>query len=63
MEDVVILPPAVDTRPVVVDAVVGIACAGPMSGSRPFVNEPLHWGPCCLVPCRSPSTEDRKSVV
>ena len=59
MEDVGILPAAFDTRPVVVDAVVGVACAGPLSGSLPFVNEPLHWGPCCLVPCRVPFSEKR----
>ena len=41
MEAVGILPADVDTRPVV----VGVAFAGPLSGSRLFGNEPLHWGP------------------
>ena len=45
----------VDIRPAVVAAVVGVACAAPLLGSRLFDNAPLHWGPlCCLVPCRVP---------
>ena len=38
VEDVGILSAAVDTRPVVVAAVVGVAFAGPLSGSRLFDN-------------------------
>ena len=34
-----------DIRPAVVDAVVGVACAGSLFGSRLFDNSPLHWGP------------------
>ena len=58
MEDVGILPAVVDSRPVVVAAVVGVAFAGPLSGSRPFGTEPLHCGPCCLVLCRVPFSEN-----
>ena len=58
MEDVGILPAAVDTCPVVVAAVVGIAFAGPLYGSRPFGNEPFHWGPCCLFPLCVPFAEN-----
>ena len=58
MEDVGILPDVVDTLPVVVAAVVGVAFAGPLSGSRPFGTEPLHWGPYCLVLCRVPFAEN-----
>ena len=58
MEDVGILPAVVDTLPVVVAAVVGVAFAGPLSGSRLFGTEPLHWGPCCLVLCRTPFAEN-----
>ena len=50
-------PAAVDTRPVVVAAVVGVACAGTLFVSRLYDNLPLHWGPCCLVPCRVPFAE------
>ena len=38
MEDFGILPAGVDTRPVVVGAVVGVAFAGPLYGSRLFDN-------------------------
>ena len=58
MEDVGILPAAFYTRPVVVSAVVGVSFSGPLSGSPLFGNEPLHWGPCCLVPCRIPFAEN-----
>ena len=58
MEDVGILPAFDDTRPVVVAAVVGVAFAVPLSSSRPFGTEPLHWGPCCLVLCRVPFAEN-----
>ena len=54
MEAVGILPAAVDTRPVV----VGVAFYGPMSVSRLFGNEPLHWCPRCLNPCRIPFDEN-----
>ena len=50
VEDVGILLAGVDTRPVVTAVSVGVAFAGPLSGSRPFGNEPFHWGPCCLIP-------------
>ena len=43
----------VDIRPAVVAAVVGIACAGPLLGSRLVDTAPLRWGPIrCHVPCR-----------
>ena len=58
MEDVGILLAGFDTRPVVTAVSVGVAFAGPLSGSRPFGNEPLHWGPCCLIPCRIPFAEN-----
>ena len=58
MEDFGILPAVDDTRPVVVAAVLGVAFAGPMYGSRPFGNEPLHWGPCCLILYRVPFAEN-----
>ena len=58
MECVGILPAAVDTRPVVVAAVVGVAFSGPLSRSRLFGNEPFHWGPCFLVPCHIPFAEN-----
>ena len=52
-------PDVIDTRPVGVDAVVGVACAGSLFGSRLFDNSPLHWGPrCCLFPCRVPFAEN-----
>ena len=55
VEAVGIHPAVVDTRPAVVAAVVGVACAGPLIGSGLFDNSPLHWGPLCyLVPCRAP---------
>ena len=38
VEAVGILLAAVDTRPVVVAAVLGVACAGPLFGSRMFDN-------------------------
>ena len=38
VEAVGILPADVDTRPVVVAAAVGVACAGPLFGSRLFDN-------------------------
>ena len=53
MEDVGIPPAVVDTRPVVVADVVGVAFSGPLSGSCPFGTAPLYWGPCCLVLCRA----------
>ena len=54
-EAIGIHPAVVDTRPVVVAAVVGVACAAPLLVSRLFDNAPLHWGAlCCLVPCRVP---------
>ena len=37
---------------------MGVAFAGPLSGSRPFGNEPLLWGSYCLVPCRVPFAEN-----
>ena len=58
MEDFGILPSVVDTSPVVAAAVVGVAFAGPLSGSRSFGTEPLHWCPCCLVLCRVPFAEN-----
>ena len=49
----------VDIRPTVVAAVVGVACAGPLLGSRLFDNAPLHWGPLrCRVTCRVPFAEN-----
>ena len=54
MEAVDILPAAVDTCPIF----FGVAFAGPLSGSCLFGDEPLHWGPCCLVPCRVPFAEN-----
>ena len=49
----------VDIRPAVVAAVVGVACAGPLLGSRLFDNSRLHWGPLfCLIPCRVPFAEN-----
>ena len=54
MEAVGILPAAVHTRPVG----VGVAFSAPLSSSRLFGNEPLHWGPCCLVLCRIPFSEN-----
>ena len=53
VEAVDIHPAVVDIRPAVVASVAGVACAGPLLGSRRFDNSPLHWVPlCCLVPCR-----------
>ena len=58
VEAVGIHPDVVGIRPVVVAAVVGVACSGPLLGSHLFDNSPLHWGPlCCLVPCRVPFAE------
>ena len=49
----------VDIRPAVVADVVGVACAGPLLGSRLFDNAPFHWEPiCCLVPRRVPFYEN-----
>ena len=54
----------VDILPAVVAAVVGVACAAPLLGSRLFDNAPLHWGPlCCLVPCRVPFSENGGCLV
>ena len=51
VEAIGIHPAVVDTRPVFVADVVGVACAGSLFGSRLFDNSPLHWGPlCCLIP-------------
>ena len=51
VEAVGIYPAVVDTHPVVVAAVVGVACAGPLLVSHLFDNAPLYWGPIrCLVP-------------
>ena len=58
MDDVGILLAGVDTLPVVVAAVVGVAFAGPLSGIRPFGIESLNRGPCCLVLCRGPFAEN-----
>ena len=58
MDDVGILLSGVDTRPVVVAAVVGVAFAVPLSGIRPFGIESLNWGPFCLVLCRVPFSEN-----
>ena len=45
----------VDIRPAVVAAVVGVACAGPLLGSRLVDTAPLRWGPLRFrVPCRVP---------
>ena len=53
VEAVDIRPDVVDIRPAVVAAVVGVACAAPLLGSRLFDIAPLHWGPLrCRVPCR-----------
>ena len=47
-----------ETRPVVADVVVGVACAVPMSGNRLFGTESSHWGPCCLFLCLVPFSEN-----
>ena len=54
---------AVDIRPTYFHAVVadfaGVACAGPLLGSRLFDTVPLRWGPLhCRVPCRVPFAEN-----
>ena len=49
----------VDIRPAVVADVLGVACAGPLLGSRLFDTVSLHWGPLhCRVPCRIPFAEN-----
>ena len=48
MDDVGILLAGVDTHPVVAAVAVGVAFAGPLSGTRLFGIESLNWGPCCL---------------
>ena len=49
----------VDIRPVVVAAVVGVACAGPLIGSRLVDTAPLCWEPLRFrVPCRVPFAEN-----
>ena len=45
----------VDIRPAVVATVVGVACAGPLRGSRLVDTAPLRWGPLC---CRVPFSEN-----
>ena len=48
-----------DIRPAVVAAVFGVACAGPLLGSRLVDTAPLRWGPLrCRVPCRVPFAEN-----
>ena len=47
VEAVCIHPVVVDTRPVVVAAVVRVTYAGSLFGCRLFDNSPLHWGPLC----------------
>ena len=38
---------------------MGVACSGPLLGSRLFDHAPLHWGPLrCRVPCRVPFVEN-----
>ena len=58
MDDVGILLSDVDTRPVVATVAVGVAFAGPLSGTRLFGIESLNWGPCCLFLCRVPFAEN-----
>ena len=42
-----------DIRPAVVAAVVDVACAGPVLGSRLVDTAPFRWGPLRYrVPCR-----------
>ena len=49
----------VDIRPAIVAAVLGVACACPLLGSRLFDTAPLHWAPLrCRVPCRVPLAEN-----
>ena len=53
--DVGIHPDVVDTRPVFVAAVVGVAFSGSLFGSRLYDNSLWHWGLlCCRVPCHVP---------
>ena len=49
----------VDIRPTVVAAVVGVACAGSLLGSRLVDTAPLQWGLLRFrVPCRVPFAEN-----
>ena len=51
VEAVDIRPAVVDIHPAVFGAIVVVACAGPLLGSRLFDNAPLYWGQLlCRVP-------------